>query len=65
MTKVPGRSATAARPLAAVPSYTFVGTATGKRYDIYLNGIIHTIGGGAGYFPGSTAGLVATGGQYA
>ena len=46
-------------------SLTFSGTATGKRYDASLNGIINTNGGGASYFPGNTAGTTATGGQYA
>lgn len=47
-----------------VSSLTFSGTATGKRYDASLNGVINTNGGGASYFPGSTAGSTATGGQY-
>lgn len=46
-------------------SLTFSGTATGKRYDVSLNGVVNTNGGGASYFPGSTAGSTATGGQYA
>lgn len=46
-------------------SVTFTGGATGKRYLANLNGVIDTIGGGANYFPGSIAGTVATGGQYA
>lgn len=44
---------------------TFSGSATGKRYSATLNGVIDTIGGGANYFPGNTAGTTATGGQYA
>ncbi|AWN43176.1 hypothetical protein [Methylobacterium durans] len=40
------------------------GTATGARYSASLNGIINT-GGGANFFPGSTAGSTALGGQYA
>ncbi len=36
---------------------------TGPRYIANLNGVIVT-GGGASYFPGSTAGSTATGGQY-
>ena len=39
-------------------------TATGTRYDIDGNGVIHTGGGGANYFPGNAAGTTATGGQY-
>lgn len=41
------------------------GAATGKRYDLYLNSVVNTAGGGASYFPGSVAGTTATGGQYA
>jgi hypothetical protein len=44
---------------------TFSGPATGKRYEAALNGVITTSGAGATYFPGSTAGDVTTGGQYA
>lgn len=39
-------------------------TATGSRYLANVNGVINTGGGGASYFPGSTAGSTATGGQY-
>lgn len=42
----------------------WTGAATGKRYDVFLNGIINTGGGGANFLPGSIAGTVATGGQY-
>ena len=41
------------------------GAATGKRYDVTLNGVINTFGGGASYLPGDSAGVTATGGQYA
>lgn len=41
------------------------GAATGKRYDVTLNGVINTYGGGASYLPGDSAGVTATGGQYA
>jgi hypothetical protein len=44
---------------------TFVGTATGTRYGAVDNGVIQTGGGGPNYFPGSVAGAVNTGGQYA
>lgn len=44
---------------------TFVGSATGGRYAISLNGVINTGGGGANYLPGNSAGSSATGGQYA
>ena len=43
---------------------TFSGSATGKRYDVTLNGILLTAGG-ATYLPGNVSGTTATGGQYA
>lgn len=43
---------------------TFVGSATGVRYSTTTNGVIDTIGGGAGYLPGSSTGSTSTGGQY-
>jgi len=43
---------------------TFAGSATGKRYDASLGGVINTAGGGANYFPGNSAGAATTG-QYA
>lgn len=51
--------------LATVNGNTYSGTgATGVRYDITLNGVVYTAGGGANYFPGNAAGTTATGGQY-
>lgn len=47
------------------PGITFSGSATGIRYNAILNGVIQTSGGGANYFPGSTAGSTSLGGQYA
>lgn len=44
---------------------TFSGSATGVRYDVTLNAVVNTSGGGASYFPGNAAGTTATGGQYA
>lgn len=46
---------------------TFIGSATGPRYTVYLNGVIYTGGGGATYLPGNSAHATptATGGQYA
>lgn len=44
---------------------TYSGSATGVRYNISLNAVANTAGGGATYFPGGTAGSTATGGQYA
>jgi hypothetical protein len=43
---------------------TFVGSATGQRYDVSYNAVINTSGGGASYFPGSTAGATSNGGLY-
>jgi hypothetical protein len=51
--------------VAVVNGVTYSGAATGKRYDITLNGVIQTGGGGASYLPGDVAGTEATGGQYA
>lgn len=50
--------------VAAIFGMTFSGSATGKRYDANLNGVIHTLGGGANYFPGNAVGTTANGGQY-
>lgn len=44
---------------------SFSGAASGTRYSAILNGIIDTNGGGATFFPGSSGGSTATGGQYA
>lgn len=41
------------------------GAATGTRYSAVMCGAIYTGGSGSDYFPGSVAGSVATGGQYA
>ncbi len=46
-------------------TFTNGGTVTGVRYTVILNGVIFTNGGGASYVPGNSAGLPATGGQYA
>lgn len=43
---------------------TFSGSATGSRYSVSSNAVIFTNGAGANYFPGDSAGSVATGGQY-
>jgi hypothetical protein len=44
---------------------TLTGSVTGQRYVASLNGVVTSNGGGASYFPGSTAGSTGTGGQYA
>ena len=49
----------------ATAGVTFSGAATGQRYNVSLNSVIQTFGGGANYFPGSVAGTASTGGQYA
>ena len=49
----------------AFDPFTFVGSATGARYSVALNGVIQTTGAGASYLPGNSAGSSATGGQYA
>ena len=41
------------------------GAVTGGRYQSSVNGVINTYGGGASYFPGTIAGNVSMGGQYA
>lgn len=46
-------------------TFTLTGTATGARYDVSTNAVIYTAGGGASFFPGNSAGVSATGGQYA
>ena len=46
----------------SVYSNTYSGSATGKRYDANMNGIIYTAGA---TLPGNSAGSTATGGQYA
>ena len=43
---------------------SFIGSATGVRYVALLNSTIITSGGGASFFPGSSAGSANTGGQY-
>ncbi|MBE0560378.1 MAG: hypothetical protein IH622_06075 [Ochrobactrum anthropi] len=50
--------------LAAPSVLTMTGSATGKRYNVYSNGTINTYGGGANFFPGTTAGTASSGGQY-
>ena len=41
-----------------------VGSATGKKFNVAMNGIINTYGGGVNFLPGTVAGTTATGGQY-
>ena len=43
----------------------FTGTVTGKRYIGTFNSVINVRGGGASFFPGDSAGTIATGAQYA
>lgn len=46
-------------------SNTFSGAVTAQRYLATANGVIQTNGGGASYFPGTSAGATTAGGQYA
>lgn len=50
-----------------VTSYgmTWSGAAMGPRYQAMLNGVINVNGAGGTYFPGNSAGVLASGGQYA
>ena len=48
-----------------VAGATYTGPATGVRYNAILNGTINTGTANATYLPGSGAGTLATGGQYA
>lgn len=47
------------------PSFVNPGNVTGIRYQATLNGVIYTQGQGANFFPGTVAGSVSNGGQYA
>jgi hypothetical protein len=47
-------------PMGAV---TGAGNVTGQRFNVAMNGIINC-GGGLNHFPGTTAGVTSTGGQY-
>lgn len=47
-----------------ITNSTFVGSATGSRYQILADGVIYTNGGGASYLPGNASGTIASGGQY-
>lgn len=47
------------------PAWSLLGTVSGSRYAALLNGTINTQGAGTSYFPGSSAGTLTTGGQYA
>lgn len=45
-------------------TFSFSGSATGKRYEVALNGVIRTLGGGANFFLGNSAGTVDGFGVY-
>jgi hypothetical protein len=47
-----------------VPGVTFVGSATGVRYEVSGNGVIDTNGAGPSFFPGNSTVPATTGGQY-
>lgn len=46
------------------PSFTNPGNVSGLKYSASGNGVINTAGMGESYFPGTAAGVKATGGQY-
>ncbi|WP_176077508.1 hypothetical protein [Burkholderia dolosa] len=50
--------------LVTASGVTFSGSATGARYSATANGVVNSGGAGANYFPGSTVGNTASGGQY-
>lgn len=50
--------------IVAIFNATFNGSTTGKRFDISLNGVMHTLSGSATYFPGNAAGTTNSGAQY-
>ena len=43
---------------------TFNGSATGPYFQAVMNGTITVSGAGDTYFPGNSAGVINTGGQY-
>jgi hypothetical protein len=45
-------------------STTGGGNFTGARANVFLNSSINTNGGGASYYPGTSAVVIASGGQY-
>jgi hypothetical protein len=47
-----------------VPTFSGSTGASSVRYSAFLNGNINTGGGGANFFPGTSAGTTSTGGQY-
>jgi hypothetical protein len=40
------------------------GSVSGQRYNVASNAVVNTAGGGANFFPGNSAGVTGTGGQY-
>ncbi|KAB2768631.1 phage tail-collar fiber domain-containing protein [Brucella anthropi] len=56
--------ASAAGQIQVSGAFSVTGTATGPRYSVSTNGVINTRGSGANFFPGTTAGVTSTGGQY-
>lgn len=51
--------------VAVVSGTTFIGTTVGLKFNAVLNGVINTNGSGVDYLPGTSAGTLGTGGQYA
>jgi hypothetical protein len=52
-------------PVTSPPTYTNPGNVTGKRYNANLNAVVNSQGAGTSYFPGTVAGDLTLGGQYA
>jgi hypothetical protein len=51
-------------PAGTSPVFVNPGNVVGLKYTCSLNGVINTQGLGTSYFPGNSAGTLATGGQY-
>lgn len=45
-------------------SLTGAANVTGQRFNVAMNGVINTSGGGVNYYPGTVAGVQSSGGQY-
>jgi hypothetical protein len=52
-------------PVPGYPTFVNPGYVSGYKYGAFMNGTIMTQGLGTGYFPGTLAGLLSQGGQYA
>jgi hypothetical protein len=45
-------------------TFTGFGNITGQKYNVSMNAVINSSGGGINYYPGGTAGVASSGGQY-